>query len=202
MNHFTTHTPNFIEKDSFKEYAVMIPFYYHNYTWHLVYEQRSKTLRHQGGEICFPGGGIESGESPLMAACREMREELLIEPWQFGVWGSGDILLTPSFHMIHTIIGQIHTIPTSFQKAEVERLHIIPLKDLQKPSYTSYVQSTSIPVPTFPFEKIPRGKDYPWYRHQSPVYFYETKECTIWGMTAKMTKHSLSLVEKYRLLDF
>ena len=48
----------------------------------LLFEVRSKRLEMQPGEICFPGGRIESGETPERAALRELWEELRIPSWQ------------------------------------------------------------------------------------------------------------------------
>ena len=50
----------------------------------LLFEVRSKRLEMQPGEICFPGGRIESGETPERAALRELWEELRIPSW--GPW--------------------------------------------------------------------------------------------------------------------
>ncbi|MDG1874774.1 MAG: NUDIX hydrolase [Mariniblastus sp.] len=50
--------------------------------------KRSQTVR-APGKICFPGGGVESGESIEQALIREMKEELniSIKPREF-VWQS------------------------------------------------------------------------------------------------------------------
>ena len=42
----------------------------------ILYEVRAKDLDRQPGEVCFPGGQIEEGETPLEAALRETEEEL------------------------------------------------------------------------------------------------------------------------------
>jgi 8-oxo-dGTP diphosphatase len=41
--------------------------------WLLIRRGRAVSL---GGKLCFPGGGLEPGESPAEAAVREMAEEL------------------------------------------------------------------------------------------------------------------------------
>lgn len=46
----------------------------------LLMTKRASHMRHHAGEICFPGGRIEGGESTLDAALREAREELALHP--------------------------------------------------------------------------------------------------------------------------
>jgi len=50
----------------------------------ILYEVRAQKLDRQPGEVCFPGGQIESGETPLEAALRET-EELLRDPMSRAV---------------------------------------------------------------------------------------------------------------------
>ena len=45
---------------------------------HLLFEVRADTLDRQPGEVCFPGGHMESGETPAACALRETEEELSI----------------------------------------------------------------------------------------------------------------------------
>ena len=42
----------------------------------LLLTQRAAALRDHSGQIAFPGGKIEAGESPLDAALREVEEEI------------------------------------------------------------------------------------------------------------------------------
>ena len=45
-------------------------------SWTVPLTLRPLTLRHHGGQVCFPGGRIEPGETPAEAALREFHEEL------------------------------------------------------------------------------------------------------------------------------
>ncbi|TWT92600.1 NUDIX hydrolase [Neorhodopirellula pilleata] len=48
--------------------------------WIIPLTRRPTALRHHGGQICFPGGRIEAGETPQQAALREFEEELGVRP--------------------------------------------------------------------------------------------------------------------------
>ncbi|GIW90300.1 MAG: hypothetical protein KatS3mg109_0732 [Pirellulaceae bacterium] len=56
--------------------AVMILLYRKQDTWHTVLTVRPEHLASHGGQVCFPGGRLEPGESPEEAALREWQEEL------------------------------------------------------------------------------------------------------------------------------
>jgi mutator protein MutT len=56
---------------------------------------RSSTLRHHRGQISFPGGRIEAGESPTDAALRELGEEVGIALTDVRVIGMLSSLYTP-----------------------------------------------------------------------------------------------------------
>ncbi len=57
--------------------AVLIPLYMHADEIHLVFTKRHEELRRHAGEISFPGGRREEGESDLrVTALREAHEEI------------------------------------------------------------------------------------------------------------------------------
>lgn len=74
---------------------MLIPMIEISGTKYLLFEKRSNKLRRQPGEICFPGGKLESGESLQECAVRETVEELQVLPGQIEVLGPGDIYLSP-----------------------------------------------------------------------------------------------------------
>nr|WP_161501563.1 CoA pyrophosphatase [Rhodopirellula sp. SM50] len=61
-----------------RQAAVVIVVYPYRQTGRLclTLTRRPKALSHHGGQVCLPGGQIESGESALQAALREYQEEL------------------------------------------------------------------------------------------------------------------------------
>ena len=57
------------------EYAVLLPLVEQDGKLCLLYETRAETLvGHQPGEVCFPGGHIEVGETPEQCALLETEE--------------------------------------------------------------------------------------------------------------------------------
>ena len=52
-----------------KHYAIAIPFVDAE---HFLFQVRSDKLDRQPGDICFPGGAIEIGETPEEAVIREL----------------------------------------------------------------------------------------------------------------------------------
>ena len=65
-------------------YAVLIPLVETESGNALLLEVRSEKVR-QPGEICFPGGRSECGETVVETAVRETCEELGIEPSEIEV---------------------------------------------------------------------------------------------------------------------
>ena len=50
---------------------------------------RPETMRKHPGQVSFPGGRIDPGETPVQAALREAHEELGLDPDQLGSpWGA------------------------------------------------------------------------------------------------------------------
>ena len=77
-NKFKNHTP--IGEHWAHHYAVILPVVDldDGKGPQILYEVRASDLDRQPGEVCFPGGQIEAGETPLEAALRETEEELAI----------------------------------------------------------------------------------------------------------------------------
>ena len=59
-----------------RQAAVIVLLYPHPGQWHLLLTVRSSYVAAHAGQIGFPGGGVEPGESSRDAAVRELGEEL------------------------------------------------------------------------------------------------------------------------------
>jgi 8-oxo-dGTP pyrophosphatase MutT (NUDIX family) len=68
---------------------------------------RPSTMRSHPGQIAFPGGGMDPGETPIEAALREAHEELGIDPAKVRVIGESDVYKTHSGFEITPVLGVV-----------------------------------------------------------------------------------------------
>lgn len=66
---------------------------------------RPDTMPSHAGQVAFPGGRIEPGETALDAALREAHEEVGVEPSSVKLLGQGDTYLTGSGFAIAPFVG-------------------------------------------------------------------------------------------------
>ena len=93
--------------DARRSYAVLVPLVEHRGELHLLYEVRAKTLRRQPGEVCFPGGRMERGETPEECALRETFEELSIPPEHVRLLGRLDFIAHRANFLMQPVLGLV-----------------------------------------------------------------------------------------------
>ncbi|NLK74714.1 MAG: CoA pyrophosphatase, partial [Clostridiales bacterium] len=153
---FSRRQPKIIGEDDYKKYSILIPLINTCQGISLLFEKRSAKLRRQPGEICFPGGKLEQGESYEECAIRETMEELLIDRSQIEVLGPGDIYLSPFKLILHPYIGIIKDYQNTYNKDEVAEIITIPLDFFYKVEPQQYTSDLlSKPPEDFPYEWIP-----------------------------------------------
>lgn len=184
-----------------KQYAVLLPLVYEKATesWQVLYQVRSQSIS-QPGEVSFPGGSVEEGESFEAAAVRETCEELLITPEQIEILGEIDYLVHGK-RTIHCFVGQIHIEDwlTIKPNEEVDHLFTIPLDELLATSPTYYQLHNDVkPETNFPYEKIPNGQDYAFTGYGRKIPFYDLTPETLWGMTALFTHRFCQIIKGER----
>jgi len=185
-----------LEKEKIRRAAVLVPLIQKGGEYHVVFEVRAGSLKTQPGEICFPGGAVERGETPKQAAVRETMEELLISRRQIRVIAPLDVLEAPGAMEIFPFLGALQGYRWSYSEAEVDHTFSVPLRWFAEHEPERYeTELVTVPEERFPFEDVPGGHDYHWRRGHYDVYFYRREEGIIWGMTAKILR---SLAEMYR----
>lgn len=181
-----------------RQSAILMPLIKIDGIWHLLYEKRALTLSTQPGEICFPGGGLESGERPIDAAIRETCEELNVALDDIEIIGQIDSIMTSFDMLIHCYVGILHLTleEIHYSKGEVDALIPVSIDALvTHPAKKYLIRSKFDIAEDFPFENIPNGKDYNFKTMSYPVVFYEFEHLTIWGLTARMTEQFVELIK-------
>lgn len=103
---------------------------------YLALTRRHEQLRSHGGQISFPGGSIEAGETPTAAALRELEEELGVPSTNLTVAGElSPIFIFNSNFVVTPCVVLADQLPTfTIQDAEVAQLLQTPLGALLSPS--------------------------------------------------------------------
>lgn len=156
--------------------CVLIPLIRGHAGWSILFTRRSEQLAAHSGQIAFPGGSVEAGETLEQAALREAEEEVGIPQRHVEIIGRLDDLITHSGFLVAPFVAVIHE-PVAYviQEAEVVEVFEVPVEallDVDNPE-VRYV----------PF----RGRDF-------PAYFYRYGEYEIWGLTGRMVKAFVDLV--------
>lgn len=134
----------------------------------IVLTRRALTMRFHPGQVSFPGGSLEPGETPVEAALREAHEEVGIEPANVAVLGKlPDLTLSASSNAVTPILGVIlpDEQPHVADPREVDSVFLPELSRLADPE----VRYTAT-IPNYPYE--------------GPAFLLE--EAFVWGFTAHL----------------
>jgi 8-oxo-dGTP pyrophosphatase MutT (NUDIX family) len=164
--------------------AVMLLLYPHDGQVMVVYTLRPKSLRTHSGQISFPGGRIDDGETASEAALREVWEELGIKPTDIQLIGSlAKLYIPPSDFFVEPFVGWCAARPDFRPNpSEVAALIEVSLDKLLDPT-TRQIEKRRFPV----FDNAERD-----------VPFFAVDEYKIWGATALMTGEFL---ERWKQVD-
>ena len=192
--------PATIDKsDRLWEAAVLVPLVKNKSGVGILFEERSKQLTWQPGDVCFPGGKRDKVDKNLaQTAIRETCEELGVSPDNVNIYGELDYLVTHLGPILHPYVGSIHDLnEINPNKDEVERVFVVPLKVLleQEPRKIRMQLANKAPK-DFPYDLLP---EYPKARNRRKgydVYFYSYKGHVIWGMTARVLHGFLERFKK------
>jgi 8-oxo-dGTP pyrophosphatase MutT (NUDIX family) len=106
----------------------------------LLLTLRAAGLRSHRGQWALPGGRCDEGETPVIAALRELHEELGLEPGPDDVLGLLDDYPTRSGYLITpVVVWAAESAAMSPNAAEVASVHRIALTQIEAPDAFDFV---------------------------------------------------------------
>lgn len=103
--------------------AVLVPLIVRDEGLSVLLTRRAEHLHHHPGQICFPGGRVESSdESPVMAALRETQEEVGLPPERLELLGALPEYFSRTGFRVTPVVALVHPpfelVLDSFEVAE------------------------------------------------------------------------------------
>lgn len=195
------------------DYAVLIPFVTTEEGKALLLEVRSQLVK-QPGEICFPGGRVEAGETPAETAVRETCEELGLKPEDIEVFAEPEVEteMMADGRRVFSVKAEIKCLSNAaiesrelgsheigqyehgtheldkaltLNEAEVADVFLLPVSWIEGHAPEYYVLSEAAD------EELPeilRGylANYGEFRRRGETYYWEYEGRGIWGLTARI----------------
>jgi 8-oxo-dGTP pyrophosphatase MutT (NUDIX family) len=158
-----------ITGENLKASAVLIPIFYSQGQYHILFTERSDAVVFHKGQVCFPGGTQEPSDSSLLqTALREAEEEIGLEAKDVEILGElDDMVIFVTSYVISPFVAFISQ-PQSLRTndKEVKGAFCVPLSFLMDEA-----------------------------NFNSDSYAYEYEGHIIWGATARILKQFIELLK-------
>ena len=159
-----------------RDAAVVIPVFERDGLPHFLLTRRTHEVQTHKGQISFPGGMHNPGETLEETALREMFEEVGIPPSQIA------------------LLGRFHDYVSSTE------FRVVPFAGLLEPAFTTVPQAGEVaeilhvPFSVFMDPGLMRVEKQFRLGAWMDVYFYRYERDEIWGLTARIIKDFLEQI--------
>ncbi len=157
--------------------AVLVPIYYKEGEYYILFTQRTETLKDHKGQVSFPGGACEKEDgTPLNTALRECAEEIGLAAGKVELLGElDDFLTTTSNYVISPFVAAVSW-PYQLKIDPIEVAEII-----------------EVPMSALLDKECVRQDTDILYGKPITAYFYQYKGKVIWGATARILHQFLGI---------
>lgn len=157
--------------------AVLVPLLLAETGPSLLLTKRSDEVERHKGQISFPGGGVEDGESLLDAALRETCEEIGVCPRDVDVLGRLDVEeISVSGFAVTPFVG------------------VLPYPNRLRPNPREVRAVLLVPLRVFLDRRNVRAEVWERRGESRVVYFYAAGSEVVWGATARIIARFLDAV--------
>ncbi|MDP4144342.1 MAG: CoA pyrophosphatase [Bacillota bacterium] len=205
-------TPVISHREEFFNSAVLVLLICKDNEYHFIFEKRSLNIR-QGGEICFPGGGVnpKKDKNSLDTAIRETVEELGIGEDKIKIIGGLETIFSPIGALVdgYLAVADIDNIDDlKISQDEVDKVFTVPVSffiknepekyNIKLMAHPSYKDEDGNEITLLPANELGLPETYskPWGNTRYGIYVYKVKNETIWGITARFIYNLVNLLNK------
>jgi len=115
--------------------AVLVPLVERPEGVSVILTRRASTLRRHSGQVAFPGGRMDAGETAVQAALREAQEEIALDPAHVELAGLSTPYRTGTGYLVTPVVGFLPPdLPLMPSEAEVARIFETPFGFLMDPA--------------------------------------------------------------------
>ncbi len=166
------------DRPALRQAAVLLPVVCRNDALSMLFTRRNESMRQHAGQVSFPGGAVESGDSDAIAtALRETREETGIEAGYITPLGFLDCFDTVSGFCVSPVVALVREgFAIAPDPREVAEVFEVPLDYILEP------------------DRMQRSEIL-WHGRGREIFEFDYAGKRIWGATAAILQNLLRRLE-------
>ncbi|WP_291146766.1 CoA pyrophosphatase [Dokdonella sp.] len=166
------------DRPALRQAAVLLPVVCRNDALSMLFTRRNESMRQHAGQVSFPGGAVESGDSDAIAtALRETREETGIDAGFITPLGFLDCFDTISGFCVSPVVALVREgFAAAPDPREVAEVFEVPLDYILEP------------------DRMQRSEIL-WHGRGREIFEFDYAGKRIWGATAAILQNLLRRLE-------